>query len=145
MNTITWATIIVDAGSLTDACSLARGCRVPLERSHATPCQMGDDVDAAASIEVYCTQVAAEASFIAGRRIDCVARPTSEDAIEYERCGDEHVVTVDRQYLHSIVNAMGEEQDGSGDDPELVRIAASATVALERIFAEGDWYVGREV
>jgi hypothetical protein len=124
MNTITRARIIVDEGGLTDACS------------------MGDEVDAAASIDQYCTLVAAEASFIAGRRIDCAPRTTLHDAIEYERRVDGHAVTVGTQYLNSIVNEMGEEQ--GGDDPELVKIAASAQVALERIFAQGDWYVYRE-
>jgi hypothetical protein len=119
--TINWATIIVDEGGLTDACS------------------MGDECDAAASIYRYCELVAEEASKIAGRELYCMTRSTLYDAIEYETQVGERNYTQGTQYINNIVDDLGESQDGQED--ELAQIAAAAQSALASVFEDGEWYV----
>jgi hypothetical protein len=123
MATINWATIIVDEGGLTDACG------------------MGDEVDAAASIERYCELVAEQASKIAGRELSCATRTTLYDAIEYETQVDDRRYTQGVQYINDIVDDMGEPQFGYEDFPELVAIAAAAQSALASVFEDAEWYV----
>lgn len=121
MTTINWATIIVDEGSLTDACG------------------MGDPVDGAASIERYCELVAEQASKIAGRELSCTTRTTLYDAIEYETQVSERNYTQGTLYINAIVDEMGDAVDG--EESELTTIAAAAQSAITSVFEDGEWYV----